>query len=447
MTVRSRLAPAFVVALLLPALAGAQEVVLNASHPTGVYAAGEKVQWTVELKNPGGLKGDAARFTIKKGGFTPLKEGTLDLSKGPATVEASLDEPGTLLAEVKLKTGQKDDKGRERELRGLGGAVVEPTKIPVSAPPPADFDAFWDAKLKQLAEVPMNAKVEAADAGKPDVEYFKVQLDNINSSHVYGQLARPRKAGKFPALLVVQWAGVYGLPKSNVVNRAAQGWLALNTMAHDLPFDQPEEFYKKALATTHKDYLSIGIDDREKSYFLRMYLGCYRAADFLAKHPDWDGKTLAVIGTSQGGQQSLVTAGIHPQVTAMLANVPAGCDVTGNRAGRAIGFPYWANYAKWKSLDAAGGDKVVEVGRYYDAGNFAARIKCPILVSMGLIDETCPPAGVLAACNSTRGPKEILILPKSDHHGRGNAQKAFFERSEAWLRDLSQGKPAPVKAH
>ena len=40
--------------------------------------------------------------------------------------------------------------------------------------------------------------------GKPGVEYFKVQLDNIRGTHVYGQLAKPKKEGKFPALLIVQ---------------------------------------------------------------------------------------------------------------------------------------------------------------------------------------------------------------------------------------------------
>jgi len=66
--------------------------------------------------------------------------------------------------------------------------------------------------------------------------------------------------------------------------------------------------------------MSIGDEDREKSYFLRMYLGCYRAVEYLASRPDWDGKTLVVMGTSQGGQQSIVTAGLNPRITAMMAN-------------------------------------------------------------------------------------------------------------------------------
>jgi cephalosporin-C deacetylase-like acetyl esterase len=265
-------------------------------------------------------------------------------------------------------------------------------------------------------------------------------MDNVRGSHIYGQLAKPRKEGKLPALLIVQWAGVYGLDKSWVTNRAEQGWLALNIMPHDLPFDQPKAFYEEAAKTTHKDYVAIGDGDREQVYFLRMYLACYRAAEYLAERPDWDGRTLVVMGTSQGGQQSIVTAGLHPKVTAMLANVPGGCDVAAPRAGRAAGFPYFADRARWKK-----DDRIVDTGRYFDAANFAARVKVPALVSLGLIDEACPPAGILAACNGMKGPKEVLILPASDHHGKGNAQAPYFIRAEEWLAKLANGE-SPVGA-
>jgi cephalosporin-C deacetylase len=207
-------------------------------------------------------------------------------------------------------------------------------------------------------------------------------------------------------------------------------------MAHDLPFDQPKEFYDKLSAGDLKDYVAIGSEDREKSYFLRMVLGCYCAADYLASRPDWDGRTLVVIGTSQGGYQAFVTAGLHPKITAMLANVPAGCDSTAKQAGRAAGWPYWES----KGYGGRDVKKVMETSRYYDAVNFARRVKCPALVSMGLIDESCPPAGVLAAYNVLQGKKERLVLPLSNHHGDRGAQNPYWSRSEQWLAALAKGK-------
>lgn len=442
--------------------ARAQEIVASPTNTTGVYAVGQTAEWKVEVKG-GADKGAAGvsklAYVVKKNGLTLLKQGTIDLADGAGTVQASLDEPGALLVEFKTTGPDGKPIGGPKAPRGLAGAVFAPEKIQPTVPSPADFDAFWKAKLDELDAVPADPNLEVAEAEdpaeakksaeqkKPAVAYFKVTLDNIRGTKVYGQLAKPALAGKYPALLLVQYAGVYGLPKTNVVSKARQGWLTLNIMAHDLPFDRPAEFYTQQSAGPLKDYTAIGSDDREKSYFLRMCLGCYRAAEYLSTRDDWDGRTLVVSGTSQGGYQAFVTAGLHPKVTAMLANVPAGCDATGigddgKPTGRAAGWPYWVSGARGKDAK-----KVVETSRYFDAVSFARRVKVPALVSTGLIDETCPAAAVLGAANVVQGGKvERVILPKSNHHGTGNAQAIMYARSEAWLRAMAKGEvpPPPV---
>jgi hypothetical protein len=58
----------------------------------------------------------------------------------------------------------------------------------------------------------------------------------------------------------------------------------------------------------------------------------------VASRPDWDKTHFVVAGGSQGGQ-ALVTAGLSPRVTALAADVPALCDLTGNAVGRYDGWP------------------------------------------------------------------------------------------------------------
>ena len=418
-----------VLLLLIAPICRGQEIRIVPPRPDGVYALREPIKWRIGSVGEGITD---VSYTLKKGGWTVIKEGPLDMSAGPVTIETSLDEPNTLLLEVKGKANGKPT-------RVLAGAVVDPDHIRPSAPKPDDFDEFWGTKIQELKVIPPNVTLEAADSGNPDVAYFKIRMDNVNGSHVYGQAARPKKQGPCPAMLIVQWAGVYGLPRTNVTDRAAQGWIALNIMPHDLPFDKPEAFYKQIQATTLTDYQAQGAEDRDKCYFLRMLLGCYRAADYLADRNDWDGKTLIVTGTSQGGYQTLFTAAMHPKVTAMLANVPGGCDMTGPDNERAPGWPSWCTAYQGSSKLK----QVMETARYYDAVNFASRIKCPALVSLGLIDETCPPSGVLAAFNQIRGPRLHVIMPNSDHHGTHNSQGEYFKLSEQWVAALAAGKPLP----
>ncbi|HKI70654.1 MAG TPA: acetylxylan esterase, partial [Verrucomicrobiae bacterium] len=157
-----------------------------------------------------------------------------------------------------------------------------------------------------------------------------------------------------------------------------------------------------------------------------------------------NGKTLVVMGDSQGGQQTLMIAGLHPKdITAALALVPAGCDMLGPEIGRAPGWPHW--YYNTEGKDPA---KVREASRYYDTANFTPHIKFPVLVGLGLVDETCPPAGVLAAANQITSPKQIVILPKSGHQDHHGTQALYNQlRYSVWLPVLRQGKTAPINSN
>ena len=211
------------------------------------------------------------------------------------------------LAEVKWTSGKAEKR------RAVAGAVAAPDRIPLSAPCPADFDAFWQAELKELKAVPANPRLESVDIGNTNLEYWKITMDNIRGTHIQGQIACPARGKKFPALLDRAMGWRLSLATELGHGRAEEGWLALNIEAHDLPIDAPESFYKDQFAGPLHNYWSIGNDDRDTSYYLRMYLSCFRAAEYLIQRKDWDGKTLVVTGTSQGGMQTLMLAGLHPR--------------------------------------------------------------------------------------------------------------------------------------
>jgi cephalosporin-C deacetylase-like acetyl esterase len=413
------LALAFGFALNAPAV----ELAITPDHDTGVYDPGQTVTWTITAKDaaPADLK-----YTVKAGGATQIAEGTLAFSANKATVSAKLDEPGTLLLTV-----PHDNKN------SFGGAAYAWEKIPASAAEPKDFDAFWKSKLDELAKVPVDAQLETIDSGVPGVVLQKITMGNIRGTKIRGYFARPAGDKPCPAMLQVQYAGVYALNKGQSVDNAKNGWMVLNIIAHDLPVDESPEFYKQQSEGPLKDYVRIGADDRETSYFLRMYLSCYRAADYLANRPDWNKKTLLVQGGSQGGLQTIVTAGLHPAITCATANVPAGCDHTGADLKRSPGWPGLVN--TWSGKDV---NKLRTTSMYFDVVNFARRVKCPIMVGMGLIDTTCPAPGVFAAYNQITSPKRIVIMPLADHMGD---HKAYYGALWGWWNAAKEGKEPPLK--
>ena len=419
-------------AALLSTPAGAQQPVFTPDHANGIYAAGERVGWTVTLPE-GARPAGTYTYVVRRNGADSVGAGTLTLSNGRGRIETSFAEPAMLVVEVKPPAGVTEFGNQSTGGRGRVrlGAAVEPTKISASEPKPDDFDAFWTEKLSQLAAIPLEPLVKAGESARQGIERSTVRLYNVSGSHVYGQLARPAREGKFPAVLVLQWASPpYPLQRSWVTTLAAQGWLAFNIEPHDVPGDMPQAFYD-ALPAIIKQYNTIGHRSRDESYFLRMYLGAHRAVEYLASRPDWDGRTLVAMGTSMGGQQSFVAAALNPRVTDVVVNVPAGADVTASLHGR------WASYPNWRVTDP----QVRETARYFDTANFASRITARSLVGLGFIDDVSAPAGIWAVYNQIRGPKEIVPMPDSPHNHQATAaqQRPMTKRTAEWLDALVKG--------
>ncbi len=303
------------------------------------------------------------------------------------------------------------------------GAAGAPTKLQPAAPRPADFDAFWDGKLAELAKIPINPVLTPGQANKAGVELSTVQLDSVGS-HVQGYLAKPAREGKFPAIILYQYAGVYNLQPNSVTDRAAEGWLALDVDSHDIPPNEGQQQHPEL-----NNYQSIGNTDRETSYFLKMYLRDARAVDYIMSRPDWDGKTIVFMGTSMGGQQSLVTAGLRPNITALLVNEPSGADFNGDLHGRKTGYPNWLT-------NNPNNAKAGETGAYFDTVNFASRIKAKALIAMGFIDTTAPPVGIWTAFDQIPGAKEAVPMIESDHNNITPQKQGAWDARSKEVRDL-----------
>ncbi len=406
---------------------------------TGIYDTGQVVGWTLRASAGRTLSPGAYTYTVRRNGAEVVSTGTFRFAAGEARVQSSLSEPGMLTVEIRPPTGVTDfgDQSTGGANRMLLAAAVAPTAIQPSSPRPADFDAFWATKIAQLRKIPENAVLSPRESGREGVELSMIRLDHVNGAHVWGHIAKPTRSGKFPALLILQWASApYPLQKQWVTDRAAEGWLALNIEPHDVPPDMPAAYYE-ALPTLIKRYHTIGATNRDESHFLQMYLADVRSVDYLASRPDWDGRTLVVMGTSMGGQQSLSVAGLHPKVTTVIVNEPAGADVLGPLHGRASGYP------NWNTADP----RVVETAPYFDTVNFASRITATCVVSMGFIDDIAPPVGIWAAFNQIRGPKEAVPMIDSHHNHLATAeqQRPYTSRSAEWLNALVAGRPAPLK--
>ena len=388
---------------------------VTTDRPDALYKQGETVTFKLELTLDKKPVADAeVQWTITMDGVPPSTSGKVKLANGAATITAKLEEPGFLLCRATFTSADK------KTYTGLGGAGIDPLKIKPSQPVPADFDAFWAAQKKQLAAVPINARLTPVKQATAGVVAFDLQADSVGAP-VSGYFAKPEgaKPKSLPIILTVHGAGVRGSSLGGATSWAKKNFLAMDINAHGLPNGQPDKFYSDLAAGDLKDYRTRGRESRDTVYFRGMFLRLVRALDFLTAQPEWDGKTVVVSGGSQGGYQAIVAAGLDARVTFLAAGVPAGCDHTGSTVNRINGWP------KFIATGEQPPASVVEAVRYYDAMNFATRTKAGAVFTVGFIDVTCPPTSVYAAYNNISGNKSIHNDPDAGHTSTAKAGTAI----------------------
>jgi cephalosporin-C deacetylase-like acetyl esterase len=395
------------------ARAQAPAVEVTTDRPEALYSCGEPVTFRIHAgekdRDP---SGETVKYVILRNGITQISSGAVRLGDAPAEVRSSLSEPGFLRCDVRYQSD-----ATTRPVTALAGAGYEPEKIRPSMPVPDDFNEFWDEQKKLLSENPAEATLTPVDSQDPQIEAFDVQVScPAPGNNVSGYMARPRGAEprSLPAILYPHSAGVHDSDLSHAVRGAKLGLIALDFNAHGLPNGKGAQFYKDQYPNgPFKGYAYRGVESREECYFRGMYLRLLRALDFLTQQPEWDGRILIVEGSSQGGGQALVAAGLDHRITLCLASVPALCDLTADAAGRESGWPKMLKY----TAETADHDKATQAVRYVDAMNFASRISCPTYISVGFIDKTCPPTSVYAAFNNIPPgvEKHIVNRPEMGH--------------------------------
>ncbi|GAB4024083.1 acetylxylan esterase [Spirosoma koreense] len=374
------------------------KIVITPDHADWLYKIGEPVKFNISVyKNNVLLKGAKLRYEIGPEKMAPIKKETVTLRDGTLALDG-----GTMKTAGFLRCiAYVDQDGKE--YKGLTTAGFEPQAIKPTVANPADFKAFWDNAKADLAKIPVDARMTLLPERCTELtNVYHLSLQNINSSRFYGILCIPKKEGKYPVILRVPGAGVRAY--NGMIAEADKGFITLEVGIHGIPVTMDPGVYVDLARGPLNGYQMANLDDRDRYYYKRVYLGCVRAVDFLASLPQYDGQNMAVTGGSQGGALSIVTAGLDSRIKWLGAYYPALSDVTGYLNGRAGGWPHL-----FAGNDLAYNNKPdrIKTTGYYDVVNFARMVNVPGYYSWGFNDEVCPPTSMYAAYNVIPGPKTL----------------------------------------
>ena len=134
-----------------------------------------------------------------------------------------------------------------------------------------------------------------------------------------------------------------------------------------------------------------------------------KAVDMIYSLPEFDGESLGIMGGSQGGALSIITAALDQRIKYLVSYYPALSDLTGYLNGRAGGWPHL-----FKDEFTNQNEKI-ETSKYFDVVNFAKQITVPGFYSTGFNDNVCPPTSIYSAYNSVKAEKQMSLYLDAAH--------------------------------
>ncbi len=398
----------FLIFLILASVLNAQprkeyvQVLVSPNHSDWTYETGDRAEFTVSvLKNSVPLENIEVNYRLQPEKVDVWEEGTVKLKDGKATIKAKkFKDPGFLRCHATVTVDGKT-------YTSYATAGFSPYKIEPTTTLPNDFQKFWEEAKKELEKVPVKPVMTLIPERSTDkVDVYHVCIDNIQGK-IYGILCKPKKEGKYPAILHVPGAGVR--PYYGDVDGAANGFITFQIGIHGVPVNLEQVVYDNLRYGALNGYQAFNLDDKDNYYYKRVYLGCVRAVDFIETLECFNGKDIGVTGGSQGGALSIVTAALDNRIDYLAAFYPALCDLTGYLHGRAGGWPHLFRDSFTNKPEK------IETSKYYDVVNFARFVKIPGWYSWGYNDNVCPPTSTFSAYNVISAPKELHIFQETQH--------------------------------
>ena len=274
----------------------------------------------------------------------------------------------------------------------------EPTQIASTNNEESDFDDFWAKATNEANALNVNPQltlIKKYSNSECNIWAFTIESVPDETSdgkpvQISGFYSELTAEGKHPIIVQCQALGSGGS----------------DTITHHLPNAHLLTFWVRGENVNHPnpygDWISYGLNSKDSYFYRGAFCDVLATLKFAKSRENVDTNQIFVFGGSQGGALTLIAAALDPTIKAISASIPFLGD-----------FPSSAKITQWPTRDILDTGKrqglteeeVLKTLSYFDTKNFAKRIKCPVIMEMGLQDPYCPPRTTIAIYNNlTQSP-------------------------------------------
>ena len=278
---------------------------------------------------------------------------------------------------------------------------------------PDDIDRFWEEVLAETAKIPLDPEVVLDPLRSSDeIDVYEVFYTSLDRVRIAGWYAVPKQRdGLLPGLLQV--------PGYNMEPPVPKVWARKGYAAFSAA-PRGKLRSNRQFNPGYPGLLTYGMVDRNTYSYRGFYMDACRAVEFLLARDEVDGDRIGVTGHSQGGGLTVSTAALRPEIKAAAAGAPYLCGYM-DAIDLTDAYPY-REIADYLRMNPDSQQQVEDTLAYFDGINLAHRITCPIIVSVGLQDSTCPPETGYAMFNAIASADKRMYAYDGHGHDANNHQ-------------------------
>ena len=397
------------------------QVIMKPEKADGIFKGKKPIVYDVLVKNTHtDTQEGTISYTVKdavKGVLWTEKIYDVKLAKKSSKhmqfIIPAPEQPGLYNIDLTINTTSYEDTTRHSF-----GYEIDYINSPLHKP--ADFDAFWNDALQELAKInPAYHITEAPEKTTAEYKVYKVEMNSLENVKIFGWLTIPKtwiKGKKFPVVVIY--------PGYQVMMNPLFFYDYIGLSLNVRGMDKKSEAYP---IPDGEEVLTYNIQEKEKYIYRGIYMDCIRGIDFLFanEHLGFDLNRITVLGGSQGASLALVVAALKNKIiNTCIADVPIYCDMHMNFEmepqikEEAFTFKYINRFLN-KQAGVFTKEQFLQNFSYFEVQNFIPQIKCSVLMAAAFKDALAPASTVFCGFNKlnpkVRQKSEIYTFPDLAH--------------------------------
>jgi len=297
-------------------------------------------------------------------------------------------------------------------------------------PRPQDFDAYWDAAIREMASRDPHIQRIPDDFQTDFARCEHLYFTGVGGARVHAKLLTPKWTTELgPALLMFHGYSRDAGDWFDKLPYVAQGFTvaALDCRGQGGFSEDPGGV--KGWTLRGHIVRGLGDNDPTKLLYRSIFLDTAQLARIVMDLPQVDARRVGAMGGSQGGGLALACAALEPRIRRIAPESPFLSDY--RRVWELdLDVDAYAELRDWfRRFDPQHQHEEEAFTRlgYIDVQHLAQRIRAETLMFVGLRDTICPPSTQFAAYNKITAPKSLAVYPDYGHEDLPGCSDQTFQ--------------------